>query len=77
MGVTHPTTGETITNFQKIMKISKLKKVWNEAMCTEIGNVSQGWGKNRGTNTVIFLTQEEIAMIPKDRIITYTRVVVY
>ena len=58
------------------MKIPELKKVWSEAMCTELGNISQGWGKKEGKNMVKFLTQEEITMIPKYRIITYTREVV-
>ena len=58
------------------MKIPELKKVWSEAMCTKLKNISQGWDKNRGTNTVRFLTHKEIAMIQKDRIVTYTRVVV-
>ena len=52
------------------------KKVWGEAMCTELGNILERWGKNKGTNAAIFLTHKEIAMTPKDRIITYTRVVV-
>ena len=73
---THPTTDGTVTNFQKIMKIPELKKVWSEEMCTKLKNISQGWDKNRGTNTVRFLTHKEIAMIQKDRIVTYTRVVV-
>ena len=45
-------------------------------MCTKLGNISQEWGGNKVTNTVRFLTHKEISMIPKDRIIAYTRVVV-
>ena len=45
--VTHPTTGETIINFQKIMKIPKFKKVWSEVMCTELGNISQQKERNK------------------------------
>ena len=67
-------TIEKVYNFLNYMATNK--KVWGEAMCTELGNISQGWGKNKGTNTAIFLTHKEIAMTPKDRIITYTRVVV-
>ena len=58
------------------MENPELKKVRSEAICNELGNFSQGWGKKKGTNIVRFLTHEEIAMIPKDGIITYTRVVV-
>ena len=58
------------------MENPELKKVRSEAICNELGNFSQGWGKKKGTNIVRFLTHEEIEMIPKNRIITYTRVVV-
>ena len=58
------------------MKIPKLKKVWSEAMCNELKFFSQVWGKKKGTNIVRFSTHKEIIMIPKERIITYTQVVV-
>ena len=75
-GVTHPTTGETITNYQKLLKIPSLRDIWTKAMCKELGNISQGWGNEKGTNTVKFLTHREIANIPADRIVTYARIVV-
>ena len=65
-----------MTNFRKIMKIPKLKKVWSEAMCNELKIFSQVWGKKKGTNIVRFSTHKEIIMTPKERIITYTQVVV-
>ncbi|KAL7524505.1 hypothetical protein ACHAXR_000602, partial [Thalassiosira sp. AJA248-18] len=45
-------------------------------MCKELGNISQGYGDEKGTNTVRFLTHAEIANIPADRTVTYARVVV-
>ena len=75
-GVTHPDTGETITSYQKLMQIPALKHVWEEAMCKELGKISNGWNDTEGTQTVRFLTHEEIAAIPSDRTITYARIVV-
>ena len=51
-------------------------------MCKELGNIAQGYSdgdsiNEKGTNTVRFLTHEEIKAIPKDRRITYARIVVY
>ena len=45
-------------------------------MCKELGNISQGWRDEKGTNTVQFLTHEEISAIPKDRTVTYARIII-
>ena len=45
-------------------------------MCKELGRLAQGYGETEGTNTVFFMTHEEIKRIPKDRTVTYTRIVV-
>ncbi len=75
-GVTHPDTGETITSYRKLLKIPSLREIWTKAMCKELGNISQGFGKEKGTNTVKFMTHDEIANIPGDRTVTYARIVV-
>ena len=75
-GVTHPTTGETITHCKMLLKIPELKETWERAMCTELGKISEGYGDEKGTNTDKFLTRDEIRAIPKDRTITYARIVV-
>ena len=41
-GVTPPTTGKTITHYKKLLKIPELKETWEEAMCTELGKISEG-----------------------------------
>lgn len=46
-GVTHPTTGETITSYRKLLKIPSLRDIWTKAMCKELGNISQGWGNEK------------------------------
>ncbi len=50
-------------------------------MCKELGNIAQGYhGRDKinakGTDTVKFLTLEEIKQIPKDRRVTYACIVV-
>ena len=75
-GVTHPKTGETITSYKKKMQIPALKHVWEEAMCKELGKIPNGWKDTEGTQTVSFLTHEEIAAIPSYQTITYARIVI-
>ena len=45
-------------------------------MCRELGRLAQGFDEIKGTNTVKFLTLDEIRNIPADRKITYDRTVV-
>ena len=75
-GVVHPETKETITSYKKLANDPLLRKTWMKAMCKELGNIAQGYGESKGTNTVRFLTHAEIRAIPKDRKITYARIVV-
>ena len=45
-------------------------------MCKELGRLAQGYDKTKGTNTVYFMKKEDIKNIPKDRTVTYARIVV-
>ena len=74
--VVHPVTGETITNYKKLLYDNVTKPVWEEAMCKELGRLAQGYEKTEGTSTVTFMRKEDIANIPKDRTVTYARIVV-
>ena len=74
-GVVHPITQETMTKYGAIIKVPELRDVWLKAMCKELGRIAQGWGDTKGTDTVRFMTHDEIAKIPKDRVVTYTRIV--
>jgi hypothetical protein len=76
-GVVHPTTNETLTKYAKIIAVPELRKVWLEAMCKELGRLAQGWGTTKGTDTIQFMTHEEISEIPADRTVTYARIVCY
>ena len=53
-----------------------MRQVWSKAMCKELGCLAQGFGTTEGTNTIFFMTKEEIKNIPKDRTVTYARIVV-
>ena len=75
-GVVHPVTQETITKYQKLAKDPLLQKVWTKAMAKELGRLAQGLGDTKGTDTIRFLTKDEIKCIPADRTITYARIVV-
>ncbi len=74
-GVVHPTTNETMTKYSKIIAVPELHEVWLEAMCKELGRLAQGWSNNKGTDTIQFMTHEEIADIPPYRTVTYARIV--
>ena len=45
-------------------------------MCRELGRLAQGYGDVEGTDTVRFMSLDEIKNIPKDRAVTYARMVV-
>ena len=75
-GVVNPTTGETITKYKTLINDPATRSTWLSAMFTELGRLSQGWENTKGTNTVTFMDTRDITTIPKNRIITYTRIVV-
>ena len=75
-GVVHPVTKETITKYEKLANDPLLSDVWCKAMCKELGRLAQGYDGTKGTNTVFFMTKDEIKQIPKDRTVTYARIVV-
>lgn len=74
-GVVHPITKETITKYKKL-EDPMLRDDWIEAMCKELGRLAQGYNETAGTDTIRFLTHEEIRCIPADRTVTYARIVV-
>jgi len=76
-GVVHPITKETITKYPELMHDPLLKKLWVPAMSKELHCLAQGKeGVTSGTHTIFFLSHNEIKCIPKDRIITYARIVI-
>eukprot|EP00804_Cyclotella_cryptica_P006990 CCRYP_007118-RA/>CCRYP_007118-RA protein AED:0.30 eAED:0.30 QI:0/-1/0/1/-1/1/1/0/515 len=77
-GVVYPTTGETITSYKKLIACPLLRDVWTTAFGKEFGNLAQGDRKTgeKGTNTMFVMAHTQIRDIPRDRTITYRRVVV-
>ena len=76
--IIHPVTGETISNYKKLKKDPATQDIWETAFGKEFGNMAQGDARTgkKGTNSIFVMTHQEIANIPKNRVITYARVVV-
>ena len=77
--VVHPVTGETITQYRKLVKDPITREVWSAAFGKEWGRMAQGDNKTgeKGTNSIfVMMSHEEIKHIPKDRFVTYARIVV-
>jgi hypothetical protein len=76
-GDVYPMTKETITKYIKLINNPDLKILWVPAISKEHHQLAQGKeGITFATNTIFFLSHEEIRHIPKDRTVTYTRIVV-
>ena len=59
------------------MKEPLLKDLWTKAMSKELHQLAQGCpGITKGTNTIFYLSRAEILSIPKDRTVTYGRIVI-
>ena len=78
MPMIHPTTGETITSYKKLMHDPATKDIWQRAFSKDFGGMAQGCKMTgqKGTNAIFVMTHAEIPNIPKDRTVTYARVVV-
>ncbi len=77
-GVVHPIMKEVITDYRKLMNDSATRKIWTTAFGKELGGLAQGDNKTKepGSDTLVFLTHDEIANIPTDCTVTYARIVV-
>jgi hypothetical protein len=81
-GVVHPVTKETITKYKQLIANPITREVWEKAMCKELGRLTQEYGEigstyhTEDTNTMRFLNLKGIKNIPRDRVVTYARIVV-
>ena len=75
-GVVHPTTVDIITKYTQLANDPKLRAIWEEAFCIELGRLDQGYKNTPSTNTVRFMDHNMIRNIPKDHTVTYTRIVI-
>jgi hypothetical protein len=64
-------------SYDDLVRDPATQKLWSGAMTKELARLSQGIdGLTEGTNTVFYLSHEEIKNIPADRTVTYARIVV-
>ena len=64
-------------NYRQLITNKDTRETWLLSMCKELGRLSQGYkGHTEGTNTINFMDIDQIRQIPKDRTITYARIVV-
>ena len=77
-GVVHSVTKETIKKYKTLIEDPILKDKQKKTMCVELVRLAQGYEDIAGTDTIKFMTHEEIKNIPSDRnrTVTYARIVV-
>ena len=78
MPMIHPTTGETISSYKKLMNDPATMEIRQTAFGKDFGGMAQGDNKTgqKGTNAIFVMTHAEIPLIPADSTITYMRVVI-
>jgi hypothetical protein len=78
MPMVHPTTGETISSYKRLMYDPTTAKTRLTAFGKDFGGMAQGDNKmgQKGTNSIFVMTHNNIARIPQNQTVTYTRVVV-
>jgi len=78
MPIIHPTTGETISSYKKLMNDPATMEIRQTAFGKDFGGMAQGDNKTgqKGTNAIFVMTHAEIPLIPADSTSTYMRVVV-
>ena len=76
--VIHPTKGEIITSYKKLIKDPTLRDVWDTGFGKETEGLTQGDKRTgaSGTNTLIILSPDQIHEIPNDRVVAYANIVV-
>jgi hypothetical protein len=76
--VVHPVSGDTITSYKTLACDEVLGPTWRRGFGKEFGNLCQGDDLTGevGTNALHGMSHDELANIPKDRVVTYARIVV-
>jgi hypothetical protein len=75
----HPTTGETITSYKRLMHDPATAEVWQAAFGKDFGGMAQGDDKTgqKGTNSIFVMTHAEIKQACADKVnFTYAKIVV-
>jgi hypothetical protein len=75
--VVHPITKQAIMQYKKLQHDLHLKDLWVPAFSKEVHCLTQGKpGVTKATNTIFFLSHNEVRHIPKNRTVTYARIVI-
>ena len=62
-------------SYRQLIK-SDVKERWLQAMCKELGRLSNGYkDMTPGMKAMEFMNKEEVEQIPKDKRITYARII--
>ena len=75
----HPTMGETISSYKRLMNDPETAEVWQTAFGKDFGGMAQGGDKTgqKGTNSVFVMTHKEIDIAKNaGQKWTYARIVV-
>jgi hypothetical protein len=67
MPMVHPTTGETISSYKRLMHNLATVETWQMAFGKDFGGMAQGNNKTgqMGTNSIFVMTHDIIRKIPK------------
>jgi hypothetical protein len=75
----HPTTGETISSYKRLMHDLATAEVWQTAFGKDFGGMAQGDDKTgqKGTNSIFVMTHAKIKQAYADKVtFTYAKIVV-
>lgn len=75
----HPTTGETITSYKRLMNNPETAEIWQTAFDKDFGGMAQGDNKTgqKGTNSIFVMEHDVTVKAKKNRkTFTYARTVV-
>ena len=66
MPMIHPTTGEMITSYKKLMHDPATMEIWQTAFGKDCGGMAQGDNLTgqKGTNSIFVMTHNKILLIP-------------
>jgi hypothetical protein len=69
MPMVHPTTGETISSYKKLMHYPATSEMWQTAFGKDFRGMAQGDNKmgQKGTNSIFVVTHDKISRIPKNK----------
>jgi hypothetical protein len=69
----HPTTGETICSYKRLMHDPATAETWQTAFGKDFGGMAQDDNKTdqRGTHSIFVMTHDKFRKILKNQMVTY------